>query len=179
MIDYLADKELELYNYTDSLDGTMNSRSRQLAENGIFDQYRVIHKSYLDLFFHTDNNETKLEILKRLTFLNWYSLVEPSCYTGIENLDASMIFDSYSILNNYLAYNEIDAEFKWMLSYYCSWDYAILEFSENRLDTLTRFIRGVDRSISHAPKNQLPKGCMDNRGQMGVYWISCSVERHN
>lgn len=178
-IDYLSDKELELYNYADSLDGTMNSRTRQLAENGVFDQYRAIHKSYLDLFFRTEHNETKLEILKRLTFLNWFSLVEPSCYTGIEDLDASMFFNAYSILNDYLTDNEIDVEFKWMLSYYCSWDYTILEFSGNRLETLTKFVKKVDSSISYTPKNQLPKGCMDNRGQMGVYWISCSVERQN
>lgn len=180
-IDYLSDKELELYKYVKSLEGTMNSRTRQLAEKGVFDQYRTIHKNYLDLFFHTDNDETKMEILKRLIFLNWYSLVEHSCYTGIEELDRSIIFHSYSILNNCLIGNdnEIDTEFKWMLSYYCSWDYAILEFSKNRLETLTQFVKGVDGSISHAPKNQLPKGCMDGRGQMGIYWISCSVEKQN
>lgn len=28
----------------------------------------------------------------------------------------------------------------------------------------------------HVPKHQLPKGSMDNRGQMGIYWASLSVE---
>jgi len=179
LIDNLSDKELELYNYAESIDGTMDSRTEHLIENGIFEKYREIHKSYLDLFFHTDNEETKLEILKRLTFLNWYSLVEPSCYTGVEDLDSSIVFDSYSILNDYLTDNKIDTEFKWMLSYYSSWDYTILEFSENKLGALTKFVKKVDTSIFHAPKNQLLKGTMDNRGQMGIYWISCSVEEQN
>lgn len=179
VIDDLSNKELELYNYAESLDGTMDSRTKHLTDHGIFEKYRKIHKSYLDLFFHTDNEEIKLEILKRLIFLNWYSLVEPSCYTGVEDLDNSIVFDSYSILNDYLTGHKIDAEFKWMLSYYSSWDYTILEFSENKLETLTTFVKKVDTSILHAPKNQLPKGTMDNRGQMGIYWISCFVEEQN
>ncbi|SMD01878.1 hypothetical protein [Pedobacter nyackensis] len=153
----------------------MESKTEQLAESGAFEKYREIHKSYLDLLFQTDNEEAKLEILKRLIFLNWYSLLEPSCFTGVEDLDGSIIFDSYSILNDYLANSKIDAEFKWMLSYYSCWDYTILAFSENKLGALTKFVKEVDTSILHAPKKQLPKGTMSNRGQMGIYWISCGI----
>jgi hypothetical protein len=177
VIDNLADEELELYNYAGSLTGTMSGRIEQLNVRNVFGKYRNIHKSYLDLFFHTDNDETKLEILKRLIFLNWYSLAEPRYYTGIEDLDRSIIFDSYSILNDYLTDNKIDTEFKWMLSYYSSWDYTILTFSEDKLNALTKFVKKADNSILHAPQNQLIKGTMDNRGQMGIYWISCSVAR--
>jgi hypothetical protein len=104
-------------------------------------------------------------------------MVEPSCNTGIEDLDKMTILESYSILDQYLAEERIDAEFRWMLTYYSSWDYTILAFSENRLETLTAFVKAVDTSVSSLPRNQLPKGVMDNRGQMGIYWISCSVEK--
>lgn len=176
-IDILSDREVEIWDYAESQNGTMDFVTRKLAEEGIFDQYRNIHKSYLELYFRIDYEAAKLEILKRLIFLNWYAQVEPSCYTGIEDLDNATVSESYSILNQYLIDGKIDAEFKWMLSFYSSWDYTILPFSENKLEALTAFVKGVDTSILSCPKNQLPKGVMDNRGQMGIYWISMSVEK--
>lgn len=178
-IDILSDKEIEIWDYAESQSGTMDTVTEKLAAEGIFEKYRNIHRVYFDLYLRIDDEAVKIEILKRLIFLNWYSLVEPSCYTGVENLDSSVVFDSYSILNDYLTDNKIDAEFKWMLSYYSSWDYTILEFSENKLGALTKFVKEIDTTILHAPKKQLSKGTMSNRGQMGIYWISCSVEEQN
>lgn len=176
-IDILSDRELEIWEYAESQNGTMDFVTEKLSTEGIFEQYRNIHRSYLELYLRIDNEAAKLEILKRLIFLNWYAQVEPSCYTGIEDLDNTIVFASYSILDQYLIDRKIDAEFKWMLSFYSSWDYTILPFSENKLETLTAFVKGIDTSILSCPKNQLPKGVMDNRGQMGIYWISMSVEK--
>ncbi|MGQ7852787.1 hypothetical protein ACUN24_00910 [Pedobacter sp. WC2501] len=169
-IDTLSKLELDLYNYAEYLDGDMDSKGKQLQEEGIFDQYKNLHQSYLDLFLDAKDEETKLEILKRLIFLNWYAQVEPSCYTGIHDLDHAVVLESYSILNEYLIDNKIDKEFTWMLSYYSSWDFAILPFSQNNLNTLRRFVKEVDTAVLSCPKKQLPKGTMDNRGQMGIYW---------
>ncbi|MBT2564418.1 hypothetical protein J7E50_19725 [Pedobacter sp. ISL-68] len=176
-IDSLSSQELELYNYTGSLKGTIDQMEEQLQGHGIYDQYRNIHNSYFDLFFNTDNQETKLEILKRLVFLNWYGIIEPSYFTGIQELDNSIILESFTILNEYLLSNKIDEEFKWMLSYYSSWDFSILPFSENNLSALTKFVEEVDTTVLACPKKQLPKGTMDNRGQMGIYWKVCLVEK--
>lgn len=176
-IDILSDREIEIWDYAESQNGMMDFVTEKLSAEGIFEQYRNIHKSYLELYFRIDEEAIKLEILKRLIFLNWYGLVEPSCYTGIEDLDNATVSESYSFLNQYLIDRKIDAEFKWMLSFYSSWDYTILPFSENKLEALTAFVKGVDTSILSCPKNQLPKGLMDNRGQMGIYWISMSVEK--
>jgi hypothetical protein len=177
-IDSLSNQELELYNYTVSLQEMtdMDDIEKKLKEGGIFRQYQRIHKSYLDLFFSTAHEETKLEILKRLIFLNWYAIVEPPWLSGIQDLDRSTVFKSFSILNDYLTNNKIDKEFKWMLSYYSSWNFVMLPFSAS-LNALTKFVKEVDTSILHVPKKELPKGTMDNRGQMGMYWISCSVEK--
>jgi len=172
----LSKKELEILQYVDSLEGSIEQLGKQLSDRKIFNQYRDIHKSYSTLFHQQTDENNKLETLKRLIFLNWYSLVEPSCYTGIEELDVQVIFESYAILNDYIKQNKLDTEFKWMLSYYSRWDFTILNFSRNKLDSLTNFVENVNTTVLHTPKNKLPKGSMDNRGQMGIYWISCSVE---
>ncbi|WP_129715123.1 hypothetical protein [Pedobacter sp. SYP-B3415] len=176
-IDILSDREIEIFDYVESQSGTMEFVNKKLSSEGIFEQYRNIHSSYLELYLRIDDDAAELESLKRLIFLNWYAQVEPSCYTGIEYLDNTTIMTSYSILDQYLTERKIDAEFKWMLSFYFSWDYTILPFSENKFETLTAFVKGVDPSILSCPKNQLPKGTMDHRGQMGIYWISLSVEK--
>ena len=170
----LSQNEWKLYNDTIALEGEIEVRNKQLFDVGIFERYRNIHNQYFELYDKTSNSEIKIEALKRLIFLNWYSVLEPSCFTGIENFDQSTMFKAYSILNDQLNENQLDSEFIWMLSYYSSWDWIILSSSENKLTTLTNFVNNVGNSA--APKNQLPKGTMDNRGQMGIYWNSCSVE---
>lgn len=176
-LDSLSDKEWQLYNDTLSIKGTIEDLTQQLSENGTFDKYRQIHQEYLELFNTTADEKIKCEALKRLTFLNWYSIAEPICFTGVGNLDKDTIFISFSILNDYIKNNKLDTEFIWMLSYYSCWDNIILTFSENKLDELTKFVKSVDTSVLYVPKHQLPKGAMDNRGQMGIYWRSCSVEK--
>ena len=175
-LDILSKKEYELYEDTISLKGTIEELTKLISNKGIFEKYAKIHKNYFELFILTSDDSIKLEVLKRLVFLNWYSMVEPSFYTGVDNLDDETVLNSYINLNDYINNNKLDSEFIWMLSYYASWDWTILTFSENKLDALTKFIKNVDNSILHVPKHQLPKGIMDNRGQMGIYWISCLVE---
>jgi hypothetical protein len=155
----------------------MEDLTQQLSKNGTYDKYREIHQQYLELLNTTADYKIKSKALKRLTFLNWYSILEPSCFTGINNLDNKTIFNSFSILNEYIKDSKLDLEFMWMLSYYSCWESIILTFSENKLDELTKFVKSVDTSTLHVPKNQLPKSSMDNRGQMGIYWTSCSVEK--
>ncbi|MBB2144805.1 hypothetical protein GM921_04875 [Pedobacter sp. LMG 31464] len=174
-LDALSAAELKLYYLIPEHLG-FGDLENELNNNGTFDEYRNLHKSYFELFNITSSSIIKLEALKRLIFLNWYSIIEPSCFTGIENLDNDIISNSFSILNDYLTENKLDKEFKWMLTFYASWDYAILNFSENKFVNLTNFVKAVDTSISSFPKNTLEKGSMDNRGQMGVYWISMAVE---
>lgn len=172
----LSDKEMQLYSATISLNGTMEEMEQQLIGNGIFDQYKEVHRQYLELCNETTEFQIKLECIKRLIFLHWYSLSEPNCYTGIQNLDNAIILNSYELLNNFIKHNKLDEELSWMLSYYSTWEWVILPFSENNLTELTKFVKGVDGSILNVPENRLPKGSMDNRGQMGIYYKSRRVE---
>jgi len=63
-----------------------------------------------------------------------------------------------------------------MLSFYSSWDYYILEYSKDKLNALTYFVNNADTSGSLLPEKSLPKGTMNNRGQMGVY-LATVVEK--
>jgi len=58
------------------------------------------------------------------------------------------------------------------LTFYASWAWAILAFSEDQLNHLTGFVMAVDNLISGYPRLNLPKSTMANRGQMGLYWTS-------
>ena len=176
-LDILSNNEYDLYKGISFQVGTFEHLTEQLTQNGTFDKYREIHRNYYELYITTADEATKLETLKRLIFLNWYSIIEPNCFTGIINLDDKIVFNSFSILNEYIRMSKLDKEFIWMLSYYSCWEWAILPLSQNKLNELTNFVKNVDTSILYVPKHQLLRGIMDNRGQMGFYWKSCSVEK--
>nr|GFB45928.1 hypothetical protein [Tanacetum cinerariifolium] len=99
-------------------------------------------------------------------------LAEPSIYTGLDELDEEVVQAAYDLLDTWLSHDALDQEFQWMLSYYASWDYALLLYSENRLPTLTAFVKAADLAAAHSPYHQLPRHSMNNRGLMGRYWQS-------
>jgi hypothetical protein len=172
----LSDRELLLHQRTSALTGTMEDKMQQLRSSTIIEEYKQLHKEYLTLLQASCNKQEQLELLKRLVFLNWYQLVEPSIYTGLEELDEEVVQAAYDLLDTWLSHSALDQEFQWMLSYYASWEYAILFYSKNRLPMLTAFIEAVDQSALHLPQHQLPRHSMDNRGLMGRYWQSVGVE---
>jgi hypothetical protein len=173
----LSDHEHQLYSYVSSLQGTMEHKEQHLRENGIFAAYRQLHARYLTAFHDSTDNSSKLELLKRLLFINWYYLAEPSCFTGINDLDETVILATYSIIDEYLRYDKLDAELRWMLAYYATWDYSILAFIDYKLAVLTAYIKEHDTISSAIPYQQLPKHSMDYRGQMGRYWQSVGIEQ--
>jgi hypothetical protein len=135
----------------------------------VLDNYKAIHREYLRIFQEAEDAATKLEALKRLVFLNWNLIVETDWLTGIDDLDEAVIMEAYTILNDYMTQGKFDPEFTWMLSHYAVWDYAILQFVEDKLFELTQFVKTIDISRKKFPKG-LPAGTFENRGQMGIYW---------
>jgi len=131
--------------------------------------YKTIHKEYLSILNLSKDDNIKLEVLKRLIFLNWEFIVESEVFTGIVDLDETAIKNSYEVLNSYIKLGLIDNEMKWMLEYYSDWDWIVLLHSENKPE-LIQFVKSVDSLSSSLPKKQLTMGTMDNRGQMGLYW---------
>lgn len=175
----LSDKEVEIYREIFSLQGTMVRKAEKLKTSGTFDKYRTIHNQYLTLIKTTEDEGEVIEGLKRIIFLNWYHLIEPSCFTGIWELDGDVIHESYSILDDRIRSNKIDEELKWMISYYSSNDWAILIFSEKGMPELTSFVKNVDQTKSFSPdKDELTK-TMNDRGQMGEYFKSINSNTCN
>jgi len=168
----LSDKELDIYQQVTSLLGTMEEKTQQLKDSGIFDKYKEIHNQYLRLIKATSDKVEIKEGLKRLVFLNWYHMIEPSCFTGLWELDGDTIHESYLILNDCLKKDKVDKELKWMISYYSCNDWTILIYSEKEMPELTAFVKSVDQEKNHLPsKDELMKTMID-RGQMGKYFTS-------
>ncbi len=173
----LSSQELELFEKVEATKGTMEELERHLQESGVFVQYQLIYRQYCDIVHHATDSDERVEALKRVTFLNWYSQVEPSCYTGISGLDESLIRHSFNQLNTLIRNRQFDQEFTWMLSFYCSWDYVLLPYIDESLVEIRRFVETVDNNRLHVPERRLAKGTMDKRGQMGLYWKSMRVEK--
>jgi hypothetical protein len=167
----LSDRELLLHQRITAFTGTMAAKQEQLRSSGIIEDYKQLHRKHLALLQASPDKQERLELLKRLIFLNWYYLVEPSIYSGLEELDEDSIQTAYGILETWMNHNDsLDQEFLWMLSYYSSWDYAILLYSENCLPTLTAFVKAAGHSSSSLPRQ--PQRSLHNRGLMGRYWRS-------
>ena len=85
-----------------SLHGIMEKKAKVLIDSGIIDKYNQIHDQYLPLIKTSPDPNERIEALKRTVFLNWYHLIEPSCFTGIGELNGDTIYDSYVVLNDYI-----------------------------------------------------------------------------
>jgi len=169
-LDQLSDNELQIYNEAGYQQRFRKTIIPITPESWFFKEYYQIHNEYLKLHEQSNDSLIKLESLKRLIFLNWYFEVEPAYFTGIQSLDKSSMFNSYSALDYHIKKNLLDEEFIWMLSYYSSWEFFILAYSKDKLNELTSFVNSADTSGALLPKKSLQKGTMNNRGQMGIYW---------
>jgi hypothetical protein len=166
----LSQNEHEIYKRTQyRLNSDASTKDDWQDDKLVLDNYKAIHSEYLKIFDEADDESTKLEAMKRLIYLNWESIVEPDWLTGIDDLDEAVIMEAYTILNDYMTQGKFDTEFTWMLSHYAVWDYAILQFVEDKLFDLTQFVKTIDISKKKFPQ-ELPAGTFENRGQMGIYW---------
>lgn len=157
----LTKRENELHSIILGLRGTMEERSAQLRDKGVFDAYRQIHSSY------ADQADKDLEHLKRGLFIQWYSMTEPSCFTGIHELDNNAERKIIEQVDNLIKRDKVDTELSWMLKYYLTWDYVFERFKE---------YHGLQHWIENDTETELPtkidKDEMSTRGQMGKYWNS-------
>ncbi len=86
-----------------------------LREDGTFAAYAAIHAGYVAL---ADGPEPDLEALKRALFLGWYQITEPSCFTGVDDLDTHEVARSYAVLDRVVGDGQVDAELAAMLDWY-------------------------------------------------------------
>jgi hypothetical protein len=173
----LSDKEHEIRQFMVQLKGDTLERLQTLIKSEIPKSYSFIHRQYLTLFNSASDEKIKSETLKRIIFLNWYSITEPSEYTGLTDLDSGTIFSSYTLLDEYIFDNRLDDEFLWMLSYYSCWSECILIYSTDKLDSLTGFVNNSDPSKFHLPETLILQATMKDRGLMGIYFSSLNPDK--
>lgn len=156
----LAHKETELYSSVVSINETMEEKYKLIEHLGIFEEYRKIHQEY------AKRNKTDSEALKRGLFLYWYSQTEPSCYTGLENLDPKAVEAIIHTLDRRFNKNISDYELDWMLSYYSNF-----EFVFERFKIYKSFYSKLTDCKIEMP-DSIDREEMSSRGQMGLYWNS-------
>lgn len=164
-VNELGHKELELYSSVISLSGTMEEKTEQIKILGYSEQYKKIHSDYAKL------NKSDLEALKRGLFLIWYSRTEPSCYTGIADLNPDAEKAIIKTLDRRINMNVTDYELDWMLSYYSNFEFAFEQFKNYK-----SFYTKLTTEKTEMP-NSIDVEEMKTRGQMGIYWIS--LNRYN
>ena len=156
----LSDLELELYNQVISVSGTMEEKEIIISKMGIFDEYKKLHKEYANI------SSENLEAIKRGLFIQWYSVTEPSCFTGINCLDDNSEEQIIKSIDKLLEVNGNDMELDWMIRHYRVWDYAFERFKRYK-----KFYNEINNPIS-VEMVDFDKKEMHNRGQMGIYWSS-------
>lgn len=174
----LADQELALYHRVQALAGTIDAIHEQLIISNISEEYLQVHRTYLHLAAAAPAAATRLEALKRLVFLAWYSMNEPAFNSGLGYYDPDLQRSSYALLEAHLATTApLDPELHWMLVHYAAfWDDDLLPaITGLPLSTISAFIAAKDPAVYLVPERQLPPGTMAHRGQLGLYWQSLGV----
>ena len=176
-LDGLAKREMKVLAHAEAIAGTMEDKELLLRADGTFAESAAIHADYVALAAGPWNPEA-LEALKRAVFLGWYAAAEPSCFTGIDDLDEAVLQREFDLLLATVRDERLDDEFEAMLGWYvqvASYAFAGRSGGDglkvaNVADELIRDLRTFD---GHAYK-RIPfrRTDLERRGQMGVYWIS-------
>ncbi|WP_225000218.1 hypothetical protein [Cesiribacter sp. SM1] len=173
----LSEQEHEIYKKVYTNSGSIEQLNRYLQQQGIFDQYRQIHAEYVALCCFKTERYVRNEALKRAIFLSWYAEVEPASFTGLADLWEDKITEAYFALNRIIEKGWMNEELAWMLTYYSSWDWVILQYTENKIHAVTKWVRAINAHEATLPLGLLPKGTMDKRGLMGLYFKELGVEQ--
>jgi hypothetical protein len=143
----------------------MEERGEQLAKQGVFLSYRQIHEAYTNLGIRDSN----IEALKRAVFLQWYSMSEPPCFSGVGDMKEEAECRVFQRLNDLIVEDQIDDELLWMLPYY----YSITDYYLDRFDGYEQL-----KLFSNIPNFRLwadsvPEiDSLQGRGQLSKYWLS-------
>jgi hypothetical protein len=163
MIEELAKEESRLLDQVRAADGLMEEKHAVLRESGIYAAYSKVHQGYAALI---DDPLSGREALKRALFIQWYSVSEPSCFTGIRDLDSEAEAKVFHKLDELAERTQLDDELHYMLSWY----YRISDWYFDARSDVPNLIGWLDDSHHDLPSYQ--KRDFDDRGQMGDYWRS-------
>jgi len=149
--------------------GTIEERDAQITRSGMYAEYPAILDSYLELVDGPDlPADTRLEALKRTTFLVWYSFCVPSVDSGMSEIPESIARHVMDALDSALAGNRGDDELRAMLAWYRDTFAEPFDFF-GPVRSLDPFIR--DMTTDDARRTLAASG-FSGRGQLGLYWSS-------
>ncbi len=111
----LTNRENHLYSIVLEVQGTMEEKNQQLRQRRVFDDYRQVHSSY------AESADKNVESLKRGLFIQWYGITEPSCFTGINDLDENSEPKIIEKIDGLIIADKLDYELRWILTYYFNW----------------------------------------------------------
>ena len=167
-LDELAACEVDLYASVTRAVGSMDQKHAALEAAGVFTAYADVLAGYLRLL---DDPAAAHEALKRATFLVWYSVAEPGCFTGVGPIPAPLVQATLAALEAAIARGALDGEFAAMLGYY----EAVADFAFTRGGPWPGLARARAVSDPDAWRTEVPPPERPwLRGQMGEYWASIS-----
>lgn len=156
----LAASEENLYEKVTSVTGDMDAQFFRLKEMAVFDQYDKIHKEY------ASRSVSDLEALKRALFLQWYAIIEPSCFMGVHNLSQDAQQKVVAELSKLIESEAVDIELRQMLVWYkTNADFYVNPYLKE-FPALKKYLSMLEIAIVPAA---LENG---GRGLMGRYWSS-------
>lgn len=166
----LAAEETRLLAVVERAHGLIEAKEAELDYAGVYDSYRAVHVAYARLI---TNPIDGLEALKRALFLQWIAQIEPSCFTGVREIETGVEQYVIQATSRRLADHLADTELIVMLNWYASltdWYFAQFPLMPQREgcthDESTQQLAAVFTEQS-----------LTNRGQMGRYWQSVIMSR--
>jgi hypothetical protein len=170
ILDDLAQREEELIRACLSATGRMEEIADFLAATGVYARYAQVFREYERLL---QSSADSGEALARATFLLWYEVTEPACYTGLGALPADSVARCLQVLDERVGRQDISDEFSWQLAFY--YNYAEFAFTRGpRLRHLPRW--GVTADNSRWI-NEVRGRTFVGRGQLSLYWTSIGSSR--
>ncbi len=145
-----------------SVTGLMEEKQESLRQQGVFAQYAQVHSQYAGLIDHATEG---IEALKRALFIQWFTVAEPACFTGIFDVAQEARDKVFKQIDGMIRRQELDDELGFMLDWY----YNITPWyfdAQSECHNWQRYL-----ATTHAAP-QYENSQFDNRGQMGRYWQS-------
>ena len=167
-LEALALEEDEIDRIVQGCTGHIEVKLSQLAAAGVPDRYAKIHAAYLSL---PGSTALRREALKRALFIGWYSLTEPSAFSGIFDIPLDQFRQTFVSLDILLSVDGGDEELDWMLPWY----HHITDFMLDAVVDPEHRLLAVRSVVGRGVSIQLPEqppGVLRGRGAMGRYWTS-------
>lgn len=169
-LEEMSRRELGILERAGRAVGLMEEKDRELREGGVYAESAALHAAYVRLAAPPDSN---LEALKRAIFLGWYETTEPSCFTGIADLNRDEVRRAHELLDAACTGGGVDAELEVMLGFY--WFIADYHFTFNSSTRLRQYVSKLNPEAHKA--FGFSRHALEGRGQMGHFWtsIACRV----